>query len=145
MPTLQDSKVETRRLVLPAQSNSMHTAHGGDILKWMEQTSAMSAMHFSGTDVVTAGFDRGRFHNPIPEGDIALLDAYVYEVGTASMTIRVRTFHENHETGERNLTMDARVVSVALDDDGDTTEVPELTVDSDAGERLRQEALNAEE
>jgi acyl-CoA hydrolase len=144
MPTLLDSKVESRRLVLPAQSSAIKTAHGGNVLKWMEQTGSMSAMHFCQGEVVTAGFDRSRFHNPIPEGDIALIDAYVYEVGTSSMTIRVRCFHENHETGERSLTSDAKMVSVAVDQEGQSVGVPDLEVDTDAGKRLRNEALNAE-
>ena len=145
MPTLLESQVESRRLVLPRESNAIRTAHGGDVLKWMEQTAAMSGMHFSASGVVTAGFDHGRFHNPIPQGAIALIDAYVYEVGSSSMTIRVRVFHENHETGERILTTDARVVTVAVDDDGESVDVPALEVDSDRGQRLQAEALNAEE
>jgi len=144
MPTLLDSKVESRRLVLPAQANTIHTAHGGNVLKWLEQTGAMSAMHFCQGEVVTAGFDRGRFHNPIPEGSIALIDAYVYEVGDTSMTLRVRCFHENHETGERILTTDAKMVSVAVDKDGNGVPVPDIEIESDAGNRLHKEAVNAE-
>ncbi|PSP87894.1 acyl-CoA thioesterase [Halobacteriales archaeon QS_4_66_20] len=144
MPTLLDSKAESRRLVLPAQANAIRTAHGGNVLKWMEQTGSMSAMHFCSGEVITAGFDRSRFHNPIPEGDIALIDAYVYEVGTSSMTIRVRCFHENHKTGERSLTSDAKMVSVAVDEDGQSVDVPDLSVETEAGKRLQDEALNAE-
>ena len=145
MPTLMDSKVESRQLILPAQANSIGSAHGGNVLKWMEQTGAMSAMHFCGGEVVTAGFDRGRFHNPIPEGGIALIDAYVYEVGQSSMTMRVRCFHENHETGERTLTTDARMVSVAVDEEGESVDVPDLDIETDAGHRLQNEAYNAED
>jgi acyl-CoA hydrolase len=144
MPTVLDSKVESRRLVLPADSNTIQTAHGSNVLKWMERTGSMSAMHFCEGEVVTAGFDRGRFHNPIPEGGIALIDAYVYEVGTGSMTTRVRCFHENHETGERTLTSDAKMVSVAVDEDGEKIKVPELLIETDAGHRLHDEAVNAE-
>ena len=104
----------------------------------------MSAMHFCGGDVVTAGFDSGRFHNPIPQGGIALVDAYVYEVGETSVTQRVRCFHEDHETGDRSLTSDAKMVSVAVDNDGDPVSVPELQVETGAGQRLRDEARNAE-
>lgn len=144
MPTLQESKVEARHLVLPEDASPIETAHGSNVLKWMERTGTMSAMHFCGGDVVTAGFDSGRFHNPIPQGGIALVDAYVYGVGGTSMTKRVRCFHENHETGERSLTSDAKMVSVAVDDDGEKISVPDLHVESDAGQRLRDEARNAE-
>ena len=144
MPTLQESKVESRHLVLPEHTSPIETAHGSNVLRWMERTGTMSAMHFCGGDVVTAGFDSGRFHNPIPEGGIALLDAYVYETGKSSMTKRVRCFHENHETGERVLTSDAKMVSVAVDDEGETIPVPDLEIQTDAGQRMYDEAHNAE-
>jgi len=144
MPTLQESKVEARHLVLPEQASPIQTAHGSNVLKWMERAGTMSAMHFCGGEVVTAGFDSGRFHNPIPQGGIALVDAYVYEVGSTSMTTRVRCFHESHETGERSLTSDAKMVSVSVDDEGNPISSPELEIDSDAGQRLRDEARNAE-
>jgi acyl-CoA hydrolase len=144
MPTLQESKVEARHLVLPEQASPIETADGSNVLKWMERAGTMSAMHFCGGEVVTAGFDSGRFHNPIPQGGIALVDAYVYEVGKTSMTIRVRCFHENHETGERSLTSDAKMVSVSVDDEGDPIPSPALEIESDAGQRLLEEARNAE-
>lgn len=144
MPTVLDTQLETRRLVLPRESNAIDTAHGGDVLKWMEQAAGMSAMHFCRGEAVTAGFDHGRFHTPLPKGAIALIDAYIYEVGTTSMRIRVRAFHDNHETGKRTLTTEAKVVSVAVDDDGRSVEVPDLTVETDRGKHLRQEAFDAE-
>jgi len=70
VPTLQESKVEARHLVLPEHTSPIETAHGSNVLRWMERTGTMSAMHFCGGDVVTAGFDSGRFHNPIPELEI---------------------------------------------------------------------------
>jgi acyl-CoA hydrolase len=144
MPTLQESKVEARHLVLPEQASPIETADGSNVLKWMERAGTMSAMHFCGGEVVTAGFDSGRFHNPIPQGGIALVDAYVYEVGKTSMTMRVRCFHENHETGERSLTSDAKMVSVSVDEGGDPIPSPDLEIESDAGQRLLEEARNAE-
>jgi hypothetical protein len=36
------------------------------------------------------------------------------------------------------------MVSVAVDGDGDPISAPELTIESDAGQRLRDEARNAE-
>jgi acyl-CoA hydrolase len=144
MPTLQESKVEARHLVLPEQASAIETADGSNVLRWMERAGTMSAMHFCGGEVVTAGFDSGRFHNPIPQGGIALVDAYVYEVGKTSMTMRVRCFHENHETGERSLTSDAKMVSVSVDEGGDPIPSPDLEIESDAGQRLLEEARNAE-
>ena len=76
MPTLLDTRVETRRYIFPGQSNATGTAHGGDLLKWIEQTGAMSAMRFAGRDTVTVGIDDMRFHRPVPQGSIALFGAF---------------------------------------------------------------------
>lgn len=141
MPTLLETKVETRRYIFPGQSNAIETAHGGDLLKWMEQVGAMSAMRFAGADTVTVGVDDVQFRRPIPQGSIALLDAYVYQAGESSVTARVRGFDEDRHSGDRELATEAVSVSVAVDDDGATVSVPELTVETEKGERLRENAL----
>jgi acyl-CoA hydrolase len=144
MPTLLDTKVESRRLILPAEANAMSTAHGGNVLKWMERTGAMSGMHFCGDDVVTVSFDNGRFHEPIPEGDIALIDAYVYDVGDSSITIRVRCFHDDHESDTQPRHAEATLVGVAVDDDGQSQSVPDLRVETETGKRLKRDAQQTE-
>ena len=144
MPTLLESKVETRRYIFPGQSNAMETAHGGDLLKWMEQIGAMSAMRFAGEDTVTVGLDEVRFQRPIPQGSIALLDAYVVTTGESSVTTQVRVFDEDRHTAARDLAAEAQMVSVALDD-GEKAPVPDLTVETEEGERLRQDALDGDE
>ncbi len=145
MPTLLETKVETRRYIFPGQSNALETAHGGDLLKWMEQVGAMAAMRFAGADTVTVGLDDVRFHGPIQQGSIALLDSYVFRAGNSSVTSRVRGYDEDRHTGERELVTEATMVSVALDDDGETVTVPELTVETDVGEELHAEALENED
>jgi acyl-CoA hydrolase len=143
MPTLLETKVETRRHIFPGQTNTMATAHGGDVLKWMEQVAAMSAMRFAGADAITAGMDAIEFRRPIPQGAIALLDAYVVESGESSVTTRVRCYAEDRHTAERDLATQAKSISVAVDDDGETLAVPDLTVESEQGERLLAEATDA--
>jgi len=140
MTTLLETKVETRRFIFPGQSNSRATAHGGDLLKWMEQIAAMSAMRFAGTDTVTVGMEDVRFRRPIPQGGIALLDAYVVDSGTSSVTTYVRCFEENRYTGERTLATAAKSVSVAVDDDGEKVTVPDVTVETESGEDLLAES-----
>jgi acyl-CoA hydrolase len=145
MPTLLETKVETRRFIFPGQSNARATAHGGDLLKWMEQVGGMSAMRFAGTDTVTVGLDDVHLYSPISQGSIALLDAYVFRTGESSVTTRVRGYDEDRYTGERELATEATMVSVALDDDGETVTVPELRVDTDAGTELRAQALGEDD
>ena len=144
MTELLETLVESRRVIYPEQTNQFGTTHGGKLLQWMEQIGAMAAMRLAGNDVVAVGMDGARFRHPIPQGQIALTEAYVYEAGESSVRARVRAFEEDRHSGERTLATEAFMVTVALDADASKAEVPALAVDSEEGERLLEAALEAE-
>jgi acyl-CoA hydrolase len=52
----------------------------------------------------------------------------------------VRCFEEDRHTGERTQATAANTVSVAVDENGEKVAVPDLTVETDAGEQLLAEA-----
>lgn len=140
-----DTYVENRWIVQPNHANTLETAHGGNILKWMDEAGAMSAMRFAGTSCVTARINQLNFTQPIQVGDIALIEAYVYRAGRTSMGVRLEAFREDPASGERASTTESYFVYVAIDEDGKPTAVPELTVSTEEGERLREAALAGEE
>jgi acyl-CoA hydrolase len=141
MPELAETYLENRWLVQPHHANSHGTAHGGNVLKWMDEAGAMAAMRFSGESCVTARINRLDFSRPIEVGDTALIEAYVYRTGRTSMDVHLQTYRENLRTGEREPTTESYFVYVAIDDEGRPTDVPELAVGTDRGERLRDAAL----
>ncbi|MFC7082175.1 acyl-CoA thioesterase [Halorussus caseinilyticus] len=144
MPTLSDTHLENRFRVQPNDANNVGTLHGGNLMKWMDELGAMSAMRFSGETCVTAGVDDLSFHRPIPVGDTALVDTYVYGAGETSVKVRLRAWREDPRTGDTERTTGSCFTFVAVDEDGALLEVPELRVETDEEERLRQEALDAE-
>lgn len=144
MPDLMETYLENREMILPNHSNNLETAHGGFVLKMMDTVGAMSAMRFAGEQCVTAHMDGVNFKRPIPVGEIALVEAYVYRAGRTSVRVRTKVYREAPRTAERTVTTESHVVFVAIDDDREPTPVPELTVSTDAGERLREEALAGE-
>ena len=75
MPDLMDTYIENRWLVQPNHANNLQTTHGGNVLKWMDELGALSAMRFSGENCVTARMDQVNFKRPIPVGDAALIRA----------------------------------------------------------------------
>ena len=141
MPDLLETLIENRWMVQPNHANNLNTAHGGNVMKWMDEAGAMSAMHFSGETCVTAHMDEVNFKRPIRVGDIALVKSYVYRAGDHSVRVRTRVFRENPGKTETELTTESYMVYVAIDEDRNTTSVPELTVGSERAERLRDEAL----
>ena len=144
MTDLTETLVENREMVQPNHANMLGAAHGGNVMKWMDEVGAMSAMRFSGETCVTARVDRMNFERPIPVGDTAYITAYVYDAGTSSVKVRLITEREDLRTRERELTTESYFVYVAIDEDNEPTPVPELTVSTEEGERLRAAALEGE-
>ena len=141
MPTPSATYIENRERIQPNQTNNYDSAHGGEVMRLMDEIGAMSAMRFAGSDCVTARMEQVNFRRPIPVGDNALLKSYVYDTGETSVRVRIRAFRENPRTAEAELTTDSHLVYVAIDDDLDPVSVPELTVSSERGEELQAAAL----
>lgn len=140
MVDLMDTFIEDRNRIQPNHANNLGTAHGGNVLRWMDEVGSMSAMRFAGEFCVTAHIDSVDFELPLEIGDIALIEAYVYAAGRTSVRVRVRAYGEDPLTGENEVTTESYFVFVAVDEDRNPTPVPQLTVSTEAGERLREQA-----
>ncbi|MFD1645458.1 acyl-CoA thioesterase [Haloarchaeobius litoreus] len=145
MPSLTDTYVENRVIVNPNDANNLGAAHGGNVMKWMDEVAAMAAMRFAGEICVTARMDQTNFRRPIPQADIALVRAYVFDAGRTSVKTRVQVFREDPHTAETELTTESYMVFVAIDEDDEPTPVPELTVDTERGQELYDAAVDGEE
>lgn len=144
MPDLLDTYMENRWMIQPNHANMLETAHGGYVLKWMDEIGAMAAMRFSRESCVTAHINRVDFQRPILVGDLALIEAYVYEVGQTSMRVRLRAYREDPRTDTREQTTESYFVYVAIDGNRQPTPVPDLTVSTDRGTQLQEAALDGE-
>ncbi|MDS0294557.1 acyl-CoA thioesterase [Halogeometricum luteum] len=144
MIDVEETYIENRVLVHPNDTNNYDMAHGGNVMKWMDEVGAMSAMRFAGETCVTARMESVNFHRPIPRGDAALIESYVYEAGQTSVKVRLRVFREDPLTGDTELTTESYFVYVAVDEDGDPTEVPELETNTEYGRDLVETALEGE-
>ncbi|RAW44776.1 acyl-CoA thioesterase [Halorubrum sp. 48-1-W] len=144
MPSVSDTYIENRQRVQPTHTNNYASAHGGNVVKWMDEVGALSAMRHAGETCVTAKINELDFKRPIPQGDTCVIESYAYAAGRTSVRVRLRAFRESPRTGERELTTDSYFVFVAVDADGSPTPVPELTVDGERCRKLRDDALAAE-
>ena len=144
MPSVSETYIENRERVQPDDVNNHGSAHGGNVVKWMDEVGAMSAMRLAGETCVTARINRLDFERPIPRGDVCVIESYAYATGRTSIRVRLRAFREEPRTGEREQTTDSYFVFVAVDDDGRPVEVPELTVEGDRCRQLRDDALDLE-
>ena len=144
MANISETYIENRERIQPNDTNNYGSAHGGNIMRWMDEVGAMSAMRHAGETCVTAYVNNLDFKRPIPQGDTCVISGYVYETGRTSLRVRLQAFHEAPRTGEREQTTDSYFVFVAIDEEGTPAPIPELTVESERCERLRDAALAGE-
>jgi acyl-CoA hydrolase len=144
VPSVTDTFIENRVRVQPDDTNNYASAHGGNVVKWMDEVGAMSAMRLAGETCVTARINSLDFERPIPRGDICVIQSYAYATGRSSVRVRLRAFREDPRSGEGEQTTSSYFVFVAVDEEMKPTPVPDLTVETERDRRLEQEALAGE-
>ncbi|PCR91857.1 acyl-CoA thioesterase [Natrinema ejinorense] len=145
MPTLLETRIKNRFRVQPNHANNNDTLHGGNLMKWLDEVSAMSAMRFAGETCVTARVNELDFERPIRIGDTALVEAYVYDSGRTSVHVALRAWREEPRSGETEKTTESTFTFVAIDENGETVPVPDLSVETEEGERLRDRVHEIED
>jgi acyl-CoA hydrolase len=142
LPSLMDSYVESSQFVQPNDTNAMDVAHGGNVVKWMDEIGGLAAMRFSGEICVTAGMDRVDFHHPIELGNSANIESYVFRTGTTSLGVFIRVSAENLLESSERVTTESFFTYVAISMEQEPIEVPELNIETDKEQRLLDQALD---
>jgi acyl-CoA hydrolase len=138
---LAESYTEMTELLLPNDTNNLGRALGGAVLHWMDIAGAISGMRFARKQVVTASMDHVDFISPIDLGEVAVVQAYVFNTGRSSIDVKVDVRAEDPREGEERKTTASYFTFVALDDDGTPTDVPDLVCPTEEEEQLREEAI----
>ena len=112
----EDSRTSVTKLVFPNTTNHHGTLFGGTLMEWMDEVAFISATRLLRQKVVTVSMDRIDFKTPIPEGSIVELEAKVTQVGTTSVTVRVRVYTEEMYRECRELAVTGTLTFVAIDD-----------------------------
>jgi uncharacterized protein (TIGR00369 family) len=121
-------------------ANNLGFVHGGWIMKLVDEAGALACMKHAQQRVVTVAVDNMTFQKPIRIGDLVTLQAEVSYVGRTSLEAVVNVIAENPITGQQTHTNTAYLVYVAVDEHGDSTEVPPLIVETEDEQRRRDEA-----
>jgi uncharacterized protein (TIGR00369 family) len=123
---IADSRFTLSALMGPPSANSHGNVHGGVIMKLVDEAGALVAMRHAGHLVVTVAIDSMTFMEPIRIGHLVMCKAELTYVGRTSMEVRVEVIAEHPLRGEAKTTNIGYVVYVAIDAEGNPTEVPEL-------------------
>jgi acyl-CoA hydrolase len=140
---LMDSYTEMTEMLLPNDTNNLGRALGGAVLHWMDICAAIASMRFAGNQCVTASMDHVDFISPIEMGEVAVVEAYVFDTGRTSIDVKVDVRAEDPREGTKRKTTSSFFTFVALDEDGKPTDVPDLVCESEAEEGLKTAAFDA--
>lgn len=123
-------------LVFPPDTNSHGTMFGGKLMAYIDDTAAIAAMRHARRSVVTASSDSLDFLHPIYEGNAVCLEAFVSHTGRTSMEVFVKVTSENMLSGERNVCAVSFLTFVALDENGNPTEIPSVVPQTEEEKQL---------
>ena len=150
---VSESMTTMTQTVYPNDVNNNGTLYGGRLLNWIDTLGGIVAKRHSRSAIVTASIDSLNFLSPARQQDIVMLEGWINYVGKTSMEIEVRVEAENPITAERTKVCRAFLTYVAMDKNGNPTNVPRLVLESDEekarfeaakerrGERLRRKHL----
>ncbi|HEY7682318.1 MAG TPA: acyl-CoA thioesterase [Gemmatimonadales bacterium] len=140
------SRAELTTLVMPHMQNVLGDLFGGNLLAMVDQAAAVAAIRHAGGAAVTASIDRVDFRERIPVGALVTCLATVDYVGNSSMDVSVEVYAEHVPSGARRNTHTARVVFVAIDEQGRPRRVPRLVPETpEEAERYERARRRREE
>jgi acyl-CoA hydrolase len=140
------------QVVLPNDANPLGYILGGTVMHLIDIAGAIAAHRHTRARVVTAAVDGLRFLHPIKVGDLIILRARVNAAFRTSLEVQVDVFSEEALTGARQLTSQAYLTFVAVDEAGACIPVTPLRLDTDedrgrhdAAQKRRAERLRKRE
>lgn len=135
---VSDSITEQVQILMPTHINGEDRLFGGQLVEWIDVVAAVVARRHSGCNVTTAAIDNLQFKAGAFINNTLVLIGRITHVGKTSMEVRVDTYVEDL-TGQRKVVNRAYLVMVAIDENGNPTEVPSLIIETES-ERAEWEA-----
>src|SRR6266540_1154028 len=124
--SVNTSKTTLSSQMMPVDANPMGNVHGGTILKLVDVAAGVTALRHARTIVVTASIDRMDFYHPVYVGNLLTFKASVNYAGTTSMEVGVRIEAEDLKTGRITHTGSSYLTYVAIDENGQPVEIPDI-------------------
>lgn len=125
------SRAVGTHIVLPDDTNTLGNLMGGRLMYWMDVIGAVAAHRHCNRIVVTASVNNISFNQPIRLGDIVTLESQVSRAFGSSMEVFIDVWVEDHRTSEKTKCNEAIFTFVAVDQIGNTIEVPAMTPETE--------------
>jgi acyl-CoA thioesterase YciA len=114
-----------RTLAMPGDANAAGDIFGGWVMAQMDLACGIKAAERAHGRVVTAAVKEMVFKKPVKIGDTLGIYIDIVKVGRTSMTLQVDAWVQRYLTEVTEKVTDARIVMVALDENGKPKQIPE--------------------
>ena len=125
----------------PGEVNYGGNVHGGSVMKWIDQAGYACASSWSSSYCVTVYVGGIRFISPIKIGHIVKVEAEVIYTGRTSMHIAINVFSRNIKRRDFEKKTHCIIVFVAVDDEGNSVQVPKFEPETEAEKQMEQYAI----
>jgi len=132
--------ITLRFLAEPQDVNFGGKVHGGAVMKWIDLAAYACSAGWSGRYCVTAYAGGIRFVAPIHVGSLVEVAAKVIYTGSSSMHIALEVNACDPKSLNRRLTTHCIVIMVAVDQNGQSEQVPQWVPVSDEDIKEHQSA-----
>lgn len=133
-------EITLRFLAEPTDVNFGGKVFGGSVMKWIDHAGYSCAANWSSSYCVTAYVGGIRFIQPIHVGDLVELRAELMHTGNTSMHISVSVYARNPTAEQERFTTHCILVFVAVDSDGNPTQIPTFKPETERGRHLSEYA-----
>jgi acyl-CoA hydrolase len=116
--TVSYSTTTATHIAIHTDMNGMSRLIGGRLMEWIDEVAGIASRRHCRGMVTTASVEPLVFLHPAFLNDIVMLVGKLTHVGRTSMEVRVDTFVEDNDTGERTLINRAYLTEVQLGKDG---------------------------
>ena len=117
--------MESYKLVRPPHLNHFGYLFGGELLKWVDETSWLAASKdYPACKFVTVGMDRVEFRRSVRQGTLLRFDVRRARVGRTSVQYSVEVYSDSLDTGDEERVFTTCVTFVRLDDADRPTRLP---------------------
>lgn len=126
---LPEDKIPVLRVpAMPSDLNQGGTIFGGWIMSQVDIAGSIPAAMQAGGAVVTRAVDSFEFKKPVYAGDLISCYVDVVSVGSTSITVQVEVYAQHMVKGvvSTSAVTEARLVYVAVDENGKPRRVPKL-------------------
>ena len=128
--TVDESRVETVRVVRPNHLNGANRLFGGILMQWIDEVAGIVAKRHCMCNVTPASVDNLTFLKGAYQNEMVVIQGKLTWVGSSSMEVCVDTYVENLQ-GERLRINNAHFMMVALDENDKPVQVPRLILQTE--------------